>query len=80
MKSKINLLFIFQIITHLSLIPMIIYGSWYHWLIAFFVYFLTGSIGMSGTYHRLLSHKSYKAPNWWMYLGTTLATLGGTGS
>ena len=59
---------------------MIIYGSWYHWLIAFFVYFLTGSIGMSGTYHRLLSHKSYKAPNWWVYLGTTLATLGGTGS
>lgn len=80
MKSKINLLFTFQIITHLSLIPMIIYGLWYHWLIAFFVYFLTGSIGMSGTYHRLLSHKSYQAPNWWMYLGTILATLGGTGS
>lgn len=80
MKNKINLLFIFQIITHLSLIPMILYGSWYHWGIAFFVYFLTGSIGMSGTYHRLLSHKSYKAPKWWEYFGTILATIGGTGS
>lgn len=80
MKSKINLLFVFQIITHLSLIPMFVYGTWHHWLIAFFVYFLTGSIGMSGTYHRLLSHKSYKAPKWWEYLGTLFATLGGTGS
>jgi fatty-acid desaturase len=80
MKPKINLLFVFQIITHASVIPMIIYGVWYHWLIAFFVYFLTGSIGMSGTYHRLLSHKSYQAPKWWEYFGTLLATIGGTGS
>lgn len=75
-----NYLFVFQILTHISLVPMIMYGSWYHYCIAFFVYFLTGSIGMSGTYHRLLSHKSYQAPKWWEYLGTLLATLGGTGS
>lgn len=80
MKIKINNLFIFQCITHLSVIPMILYASWYHWIISFFVYFLTGSIGMSGTYHRLLSHKSYQAPKWWEYLGTILATIGGTGS
>ena len=78
--KKINWLFLFQIVCTLSLIPMILNASWYHWLITVFVYFLTGSIGMSGTYHRLLSHKSYLAPKWWEYFGTLMATLGGTGS
>lgn len=78
--KKINWLFVFQIITHFSLVPMIMYGYWYHWAVAVFVYFVTGSIGMSGTYHRLLSHKSYNAPRWWQVFGTVAATLGGTGS
>lgn len=78
--KKINWLFVFQIITHLSVIPMIMYGTWHHWAIAIGVYFVTGSVGMSGTYHRLLSHKSYTAPRWWQIFGTVAATLGGTGS
>ena len=48
-------LFVAQIIAHLSIIPMIMYGSWHHWAIAFFVYFITGCFGMTMTYHRLLS-------------------------
>lgn len=77
---QINRLFVFQIIAHLSVVPMIVYGQAQHYAIAFAVYFFTGCIGMSGTYHRLLSHRSYQAPRWWEYLGTVLATLGGTGS
>ena len=80
MNFKINNLFVFQCLTHLSLLPLIVYGQWYHYIIAFVVYFFTGCVGMSGTYHRLLSHKSYVAPKWWEYLGTILATIGGTGS
>jgi stearoyl-CoA desaturase (delta-9 desaturase) len=75
-----NRLFIFQIITHLSVVPMLMYGELNHYLIAWLVFFFTGSIGMSGTFHRLLSHKSYVAPKWWEYFGTLCATLGGTGS
>lgn len=78
--QTVNWLFLFQCLTHLSLVPMIVYGNWYHWLIAVTVYFFTGSIGMSGTYHRLLSHKSYKTLRIWEIIGTTLATIGGTGS
>lgn len=78
--SRINWLFVFQMLAHMSLVPMIMHGAWYHWAIAVFVYFVTGSIGMSGTYHRLLSHKSYTAPRWWQVFGTVAATLGGTGS
>lgn len=79
-ENKINWLFIFQIITHLSVIPMIMYSNLNHYLIAWLVFFFTGSLGMSGTFHRLLSHRSYEAPKWWEYFGTVCATLGGTGS
>lgn len=69
-----------QIIAHLSIIPMIIYGEWYHWAIAFFVYFITGCFGMTMTYHRLLSHKSWEPPFWFEYFGTLAGTYGLTGS
>ena len=59
---------------------MIMYGKPIHYLYAVIVYFFTGAVGMSGTYHRLLSHKSYDCPKLWEYFGTVCATLGGTGS
>lgn len=75
-----NNLFVFQLLAHLSLIPMVMYATPAQWAIALLVYFFTGCIGMSGTFHRLLSHKSYKCSKWWEYFGTVCATLGGTGS
>jgi stearoyl-CoA desaturase (delta-9 desaturase) len=69
-----------QIIAHLSVIPMILYGSWQHWLVAVFVYFLNGCFGMTMTYHRLLSHKAWNPPKWMEYLFTLFATIGLTGS
>ena len=77
---KINWLFAFQILTHLSVILMLVYGTPIHYMYAWIVFFFTGALGMSGTYHRLLSHKSYDPPKWWIYLGTLFGTLGGTGS
>ena len=73
-------LFFSQIIAHLSIIPMIMYGSWYHWLIGFFVYFITGCFGMTMTFHRLLSHKSWNAPKWYEYFGSLAGAYGLTGS
>ena len=78
--KKINFLFLFQCLTHVSFIPMIIWGELWQWSIAVIIYFFTGCIGMSGTYHRLLSHRSYRSPRWWECFGTICATLGGTGS
>jgi fatty-acid desaturase len=69
-----------QIIAHLSIIPMIMYGEWYHWLIGIFVYFITGCFGMTMTFHRLLSHKSWNAPKWFHYFGSLAGTYGLTGS
>ena len=47
-----------QIAVHSMLVPMIIYGYWYHWLLSFFVYFLMMTFGISTFNHRYLSHKS----------------------
>lgn len=73
-------LFALQILAHAGFICLIIYGSWYHWAIAFTVYFVTGCIGMTVIYHRLLSHKSWDAPRWAEIVGTLCATYGLTGS
>ncbi len=73
-------LFFAQVIAHLSIIPMILYGSWYHWLLGFGVYFITGCFGMTMTYHRLLSHNSWNAPKWYEYFGSLCGTYGLTGS
>ena len=64
----------------MSFIPMIIYADGVHWLIAFTVYFFTGCIGMSMTYHRLLAHGAWEAPRWFEVFGTLSASLGLTGS
>ena len=69
-----------QIIAHLSLIPMFMYAELWMWGIALFVYFLNGCLGMTMTYHRLLSHRSWNPPKWLEYLFTLFATIGMTGS
>lgn len=68
-----------QIIAHLALIPMIMYATWWQWIIAIFVYFLNGCLGMTMTYHRLLSHRSWKCPKFLEKLFVLCATIGMTG-
>lgn len=69
-----------QIIAHLALIPLLVYGTWWQWLIAVFVYFLNGCLGMTMTYHRLLTHRSWNCPKFLEYLFTIFAGIGMTGS
>jgi fatty-acid desaturase len=74
------LLFFYQLIAHIGLLALFIYGSAIHFILALIVYFLTGCFGMTMTYHRLLSHKSWNAPRWFEIVGTLLGTYGLTGS
>lgn len=73
-------LLVAQIVAHISIIPMILYGSWYHWLIAVFVYFLNGCLGMTMAYHRLLSHRAWKCPKFLEKVFVMFAGIGMTGS
>ena len=73
-------LFLLQIAAHTGFILQLIYGHWYYWLISIVVYFVTGCFGMTMTYHRLLSHKSWNAPKWFERFGTLCGTYGLVGS
>lgn len=72
-------IFILQITAYVSIIPMLVYGDWYHYLIAVFVYFLNGCLGMIMGYHRLITHRSFDAPLWFERLIIMFATIGLTG-
>lgn len=69
-----------QVVAHLSWIPLILYGRVHHFVIVLFIYFLTGCWGMSVTYHRLLSHRSWRTKPIIEGIGSLLGTLGLTGS
>ena len=43
------------------------------------LWWLSGSIGIGVTFHRLLTHRGYKAPKWFEYLGTICGTLASEG-
>ncbi len=54
--------------------------GWTWWLLAIFVYFLTGCVGLTVTLHRSLTHKSVEFPKPLEYLFTFFGAMGGTGS
>jgi len=78
--QKINWLFLFQLACHASVVYLVINGEYWHWLVSAGIYFMTGSIGATATFHRLLSHRSYQCNKWWEYFGTIIGTIGGVGS
>ena len=73
-------LFISQLVAHIALVYLIFYGDVYHWTVCLVVYFFNGCIGMSVTYHRGLSHRSWAMPKIFEWFGVLCATIGMTGS
>jgi stearoyl-CoA desaturase (delta-9 desaturase) len=74
-------LFLMQLIAHIATIYWIlIVPEFIEILTVLIVYFFTGCIGMSVTYHRLLTHRSFTTSKFLEYFGTLCATLGLTGS
>jgi len=85
MKMSLTLtprtLFAFQLVAHVATIYWLLQGPSLADLgVVFFIYFLTGCLGMSVCYHRWLTHRSFSAPRIFEYLFTLFATLGLTGS
>jgi fatty-acid desaturase len=79
-RLKSYILFLFQLVAHISTIVGVIAWGFEGLLISFIVYFLTGCLGMTVTYHRLLSHRSFKTSKFIEYIGTLLGTYGLVGS
>jgi len=79
--SNVSSIKILQLIsTVITLYLMTLQFNLYWWLLSFFVYFLTGCLGITITYHRYLSHKAFKMPKVFEYLFSMFGALGGTGS
>jgi len=66
---------IFMVLFHVGAIAALFFFSWKPFLLAIFLYWVGGSLGIGMGYHRLLTHRGYKAPKWVEYFLTTCAVL-----
>lgn len=82
MKYELDsyLLFLFQFIAHIGAIYAILNFELHWFLLSLMVYFITGCIGITMTYHRLLSHKSWKSPTFFSIIGVLSGFYGLVGS
>lgn len=60
---------------HLLLIPAFFYFSWQNLAIMLIGNWVVGSLGVGLGYHRLLTHRSFKAPKWLEYTLTIFASM-----
>jgi stearoyl-CoA desaturase (delta-9 desaturase) len=64
---------------HLAAITAFWNFSWTGVFVLLFMNWVAGSLGIGITFHRLLTHRGYKAPKWLEYLGTLCGTLASEG-
>ena len=60
---------------HILLIPALFMFSWTNLAVMLIGNWVVGSLGIGLGYHRLLTHRSFKAPKWLEYFLTTLGTM-----
>ena len=54
---------IFMALFHVGAIAALFFFSWKALLVAMFLWWVSGSLGIGMGYHRLLTHRGYKTPN-----------------
>ncbi len=75
-RERINWRDLFIITSfHILLVPAIFYFSWTNLAIMLVGNWIIGSLGIGLGYHRLLTHRSFKAPKWLEYTLTILGTM-----
>jgi stearoyl-CoA desaturase (delta-9 desaturase) len=66
---------IFMGLFHLAAVAALFFFSWKAFFLACFLWWISGGFGIGVCYHRLLTHRGYKAPKWVEYVLTVFATL-----
>jgi fatty-acid desaturase len=66
---------IFMIALHLCALGAVFFFTWQALILAVFMWWVAGSLGIGMGYHRLLTHRGYKTPKIIEYLLTTCGTL-----
>lgn len=75
-----KILLAMQLLAHAGLIVHICYASVGQWLIFAGVYFLIVCVGFSVTYHRLLAHRCWTAPEWIRKFGIVCGVFSAVGT
>jgi sn-1 stearoyl-lipid 9-desaturase len=60
---------------HVGAIAALFFFTWKAFFVAIFLWWISGSLGIGMSYHRLLTHRGYKTPKWVEYFLTWCATL-----
>jgi stearoyl-CoA desaturase (delta-9 desaturase) len=60
---------------HIGAVAALFFFTWKATLVAIFLWWISGSLGIGMGYHRLLTHRGYKTPKWVEYFLTICATL-----
>ena len=75
-RDRINWRDLFIITSfHILLIPAVFYFSWTNLAVMLVGNWVVGSLGVGLGYHRLLTHRSFKAPKWLEYTLTIFASM-----
>ena len=60
---------------HLMCVPAFYFTSWKNFVVMMIGNWIVGSLGVGLGYHRLLTHRSFKAPKWLEYTLTAFGTM-----
>ncbi len=60
---------------HVGAVAALFFFTWPAFFAAIFLWWVSGSLGIGMSYHRLLTHRGYKTPKWVEYFLTWCATL-----
>ncbi len=64
-----------MILFHVGAVAALFFFTWKAFFVAIFLWWISGSLGIGMSYHRLLTHRGYKTPKWVEYFLTWCATL-----
>src|SRR5678810_557101 len=65
----------FMLAFHIGAVAALFFFTWKALLVSMFLWWVSGSLGIGMSYHRLLTHRGYKTPKWIEYVLTVCATL-----
>ena len=75
-RNRINwLTTFFMAMFHIGAVVALFFFSWQNAILAAFLWWISGSLGIGMGYHRLLTHRGYKTPKWVEYFLTFCGTL-----
>jgi len=54
---------LFMVAFHIGAVMALFFFTWKAFFVAVFLWWVSGSLGIGMSYHRLLTHRGYKTPN-----------------